>query len=50
MTLKLFNVGSRALDHLDLYSAARPVAEELSEDLGETVHMGSWKAIPPSMC
>ena len=40
MTLKLFNVGSRALDHLDLYSAARPVAEELSEDLGETVHMG----------
>ncbi|HET7839364.1 MAG TPA: IclR family transcriptional regulator C-terminal domain-containing protein [Rectinemataceae bacterium] len=40
MTLKLFNVGSRALDHLDLYSAARPMAEALSEDLGETVHMG----------
>jgi IclR family KDG regulon transcriptional repressor len=40
MTLKLFNVGSRALDHLDLHSAARPIAEELSEDLGETVHMG----------
>jgi len=40
MTLKLFNVGSRALDHLDLHSAARPVAEELAEDLGETVHMG----------
>lgn len=40
MTLKLFNVGSRALDHLDLYSAARPTAERLSEDLGETVHMG----------
>lgn len=40
MTLKAFNVGSRALDHLDLYSAARPVAEELAEQLGETVHMG----------
>ena len=40
MTLKLFNVGSRALDHLDLHSVARPVAEELAEDLGETVHMG----------
>lgn len=40
ITLKMFNVGSRALDHLDLHAAARPVAEELSEELGETVHMG----------
>ena len=40
MTLKLFNTGSRALDHLDPYAAARPVAEELAEHLGETVHMG----------
>jgi IclR family transcriptional regulator, KDG regulon repressor len=40
MTLKAFNVGSRALDHLDLHKAARPVAEELAEQLGETVHMG----------
>jgi IclR family KDG regulon transcriptional repressor len=40
MTLKLFNVGSRALDHFDLHAAARPIAEELSDDLGETVHMG----------
>jgi len=40
ITLKLFNVGSRALDHLDIHSVARPIAEELSEDLGETVHMG----------
>ena len=40
MTLKLFNTGSRALDHLDLYAAARPVAEELAEHLGESVHMG----------
>ncbi len=40
ITLKMFNVGSRALDHLDLHAAARPVAEELSDELGETVHMG----------
>jgi len=40
MTLKTFNVGSRALDHLDLHSAARPIAQELAEELGETVHMG----------
>jgi IclR family transcriptional regulator, KDG regulon repressor len=40
MTLKTFNVGSRALDHLDLYHASRPVAEDLAEELGETVHMG----------
>ena len=40
MTLKTFNVGSRALDHLDLHSAALPVAEGLAEELGETVHMG----------
>lgn len=40
ITLKMFNVGSRALDHLDLHSASRPIAEELSETLGETVHMG----------
>ena len=40
MTLKMFNLGSRALDHLDLLSAARPISEALSEELGETVHMG----------
>lgn len=40
ITLKMFNLGSRALDYLDLYAAARPVAEELSEELGETIHMG----------
>ena len=40
MTLKMFNLGSRALDHLDLLSAARPIAEALSDELGETVHMG----------
>jgi IclR family KDG regulon transcriptional repressor len=40
MTFKAFNVGSRALDHADLHLAARPVAEDLAEELGETVHMG----------
>ena len=40
MTFKTFNVGSRALDHLDLYEAARPIAKELATELGETVHMG----------
>lgn len=40
MTMKLFAVGSRALDHLDLYDAARPIARSLAEQLGETVHMG----------
>ena len=40
ITFKLFSMGSRALEHLDLYVAARPVAEELAGELGETVHMG----------
>jgi IclR family transcriptional regulator, KDG regulon repressor len=40
MTFKTFNVGSRALDHIDLHSAALPVAEGLADELGETVHMG----------
>lgn len=40
MSMKLFNMGSRALDHLDLHAAARPVAEALADELGETVHMG----------
>lgn len=40
MSMKMFNMGSRALDHLDLHAAARPIAEQLAEDLGETVHMG----------
>ena len=44
ITLKLFNTGSRAIDHLDLHSAARPVAQELSDQLGETIHMGVLEA------
>lgn len=39
-TLKMFSVGSRALDHMDLYLITHPIAEELSECLGETVHIG----------
>ncbi len=44
MTLKLFNTGSRAIDHLDLHAAARPVAQELADTLGETIHMGVLEA------
>ena len=40
ITLTMFNLGSRALDHLDLVSSARPIAEEMAQELGETVHMG----------
>ncbi|MFW5802139.1 MAG: IclR family transcriptional regulator [Spirochaeta sp.] len=40
ITLKLFTIGSRALDHMDLPVIAHPVAENLSEKLHETVHMG----------
>lgn len=40
LTMKLFAVGSRALDHLDLYEAARPIAQSLADQVGETVHMG----------
>jgi IclR family KDG regulon transcriptional repressor len=40
LTMKLFGMGSRALDHLELPVVARPIASKLSEDLGETVHMG----------
>ncbi|AEJ18783.1 IclR family transcriptional regulator [Gracilinema caldarium] len=40
LTMKLFSVGSRALDHIQLPIVARPICEKLSERLGETVHMG----------
>ena len=39
-SMKMFTVGSRALDHLDLHAAARPVAEALADELDETIHMG----------
>jgi IclR family KDG regulon transcriptional repressor len=40
LTMKLFSVGSRTLDHIELPTVARPIAQALSADLGETVHMG----------
>lgn len=40
LTLKMFSVGSRSLEHTDLIGIARPIAEQLSDKLGETVHMG----------
>ncbi len=40
LTLKMFSVGSRGLEHLDLINLASPIAQRLCEELGETVHMG----------
>jgi len=40
LTMKLFGMGSRALDHIDLPVVSRPIARKLSLELGETVHMG----------
>lgn len=42
VTMKLFAIGSRALDHIEIPQVARPLAEQLSNDLGETVHLGVW--------
>ncbi len=40
LTLKMFSVGSRGLEHLDLINLANPIAQDLCDELGETVHMG----------
>ena len=40
LTLKMFMVGARSLSHIDLVSTAKPFAKKLSQELGETVHMG----------
>ncbi|TFG80170.1 MAG: IclR family transcriptional regulator [Spirochaetales bacterium] len=40
LTMRLFTIGSKALDHIELTAVARPIARALSADLGETVHMG----------
>ncbi len=40
LTLKMFSVGSHSLENIDLNRIARPIAEQLAEELGETVHMG----------
>jgi IclR family KDG regulon transcriptional repressor len=40
LTLRMFNVGSRSLERLDLLEASRPACEALGEALRETVHLG----------
>lgn len=40
LTLRLFSIGSRALDHIELPTIAGPLARALSAELGETVHVG----------
>lgn len=40
LTLRMFSVGSKGLAHMDIAQDTRPIAEELAEFLGETVHMG----------
>jgi IclR family KDG regulon transcriptional repressor len=40
LTLKMFSLASRALEWMDLPARARPLAEKLASELGETVHIG----------
>lgn len=40
LTLRMFTVGSRALGHVELLDIASPVADELRDRTGETVHIG----------
>ncbi len=40
LTLKMFSIGSRSLNHTNLVNTAKPFTKALSEELGETVHMG----------
>jgi len=40
LTLKMFSIGSHGLEHVDLIHVANPIAQQLCEELGETVHMG----------
>lgn len=40
LTMKLFSIGSRALDHIQFPAVAKPICEDLSHKLGETVHVG----------
>lgn len=40
LTLRMFSIGSTSLEHTDLLTVARPVAQELSDFTGETVHIG----------
>lgn len=40
LTLRMFSVGSRALDWTEIIEISRPVVEKLKDDLQETIHMG----------
>ncbi len=40
LTLKMFSIGSRSLNHINLVDTARPFTKKLSNELGETVHVG----------
>ena len=40
LTLRMFTVGSRALQYVDLLETADPVARALRDETGETVHIG----------
>ena len=40
LTLKMFSVSSHALEWMDLPAKARPIADKLASELGETVHVG----------
>jgi IclR family KDG regulon transcriptional repressor len=40
LTLRMFSVGSRALDWTEIIELSRPIVEKLQEELEETIHMG----------
>ena len=40
LTLRMFSIGAKGLAHMDIAQDARPIAEALGAQLGETVHMG----------
>lgn len=40
LTLRMFSVGSRALDWTEIVEISRPIVEKLEENLQETIHMG----------
>lgn len=40
LTMKLFSLGSKLLDEMDIRSCARPVLESLQKETGHTVHLG----------
>ncbi|HCS37214.1 MAG TPA: IclR family transcriptional regulator [Sphaerochaeta sp.] len=40
LTLRMFSIGAKGLAHMDIAQDARPIAEALGTQLGETVHMG----------